>query len=67
MSLRTDQWWEVEGIVGIEVWNSGCELELGRGDSSIHWDEALEHGRELWALAQGRFEEVFGSARAADW
>ena len=30
---------------GIEVWNTGCELEIGRGDSSVHWDEALEHGR----------------------
>jgi predicted metal-dependent phosphoesterase TrpH len=49
--LRTEQWWDVEGIVGIEVWNSGCELELGRGDSSIHWDEALERGRPLHALA----------------
>jgi hypothetical protein len=49
--LRTEQWWDCPGIVGIEVWNSGCELELGRGDSSIHWDEALEHGRLLHALA----------------
>ena len=29
----------------------GCELELGRGDASIHWDEALEHGRPFFALA----------------
>ncbi|HZP72596.1 MAG TPA: CehA/McbA family metallohydrolase [Gaiellaceae bacterium] len=49
--LRTEQWWDCEGLLGLEVWNSGCELELGRGDSSIHWDEALEHGRELWGLA----------------
>ena len=49
--LRTEQWWDCEGIVGIEVWNTGCELEVGRGDSSIHWDEALEHGRRLLALA----------------
>jgi hypothetical protein len=49
--LRTEQWWDEEGIVGIEVWNTGCELELGRGDSSIHWDEALERGRMLYALA----------------
>ncbi|HVU79008.1 MAG TPA: CehA/McbA family metallohydrolase [Gaiellaceae bacterium] len=49
--LRTEQWWDCPGIVGIEVWNTGCELELGRGDSSIHWDEALEHGRLLHALA----------------
>jgi hypothetical protein len=49
--LRTEQWWDCEGLLGIEVWNSSCELELGRGDSSIHWDEALEHGRLLSALA----------------
>jgi hypothetical protein len=49
--LRTDQWEACEGLLGIEVWNSGCELEVGRGDSSIHWDEALERGRPLHALA----------------
>ncbi|HEY6962292.1 MAG TPA: CehA/McbA family metallohydrolase [Gaiellaceae bacterium] len=49
--LRTEQWWDVEGLLGLEVWNTGCELELGRGDSSLHWDEALELGRALTALA----------------
>jgi hypothetical protein len=33
------------------VWNAGCELEIGRGDSSLHWDEALEAGHALTALA----------------
>ena len=49
--LRTDQWEACEGLLGIEVWNTGCELELGRGDASLHWDEALERGRCLYALA----------------
>jgi hypothetical protein len=49
--LRTEEWWDCAGLLGIEVWNTGCELELGRGDSSLHWDEALEHGRSLQALA----------------
>jgi hypothetical protein len=49
--LRVDQWEECEGLVGIEVWNAGCELEIGRGDSSLHWDEALERGHRLFALA----------------
>lgn len=49
--LRTEQWWDTRGLYGIEVWNSGCELELGRGDSALHWDEALEHGRPFFALA----------------
>ena len=43
--LRIDQWEACEGLLGIEVWNTGCELELGRGDASLHWDEALERGR----------------------
>jgi hypothetical protein len=49
--LRTEQWEACEGLLGIEVWNSGCELEVGRGDSSLHWNEALERGRALTALA----------------
>ncbi|MEP6812798.1 MAG: CehA/McbA family metallohydrolase, partial [Actinomycetota bacterium] len=49
--LRAEQWEACEGLLGIEVWNAGCELELGRGDSSLHWDEALERGRPLYALA----------------
>ena len=49
--LRTEQWWDCPGLYGLEVWNSGCELELGRGDSSLHWDEALELGRSLQGLA----------------
>ena len=49
--LRTDLWETCEGLVGLEVWNTGCELEIGRGDSSVHWDEALERGRGFFALA----------------
>ncbi|MGH2934841.1 MAG: CehA/McbA family metallohydrolase [Gaiellaceae bacterium] len=49
--LRTAQWEECDGLVGIEVWNTGCELETGRGDSSVHWDEALERGHRLFAIA----------------
>ena len=49
--LRADQWEDCEGLAGIEVWNTGCELEVGRGDASLHWDEALERGRLLYGLA----------------
>jgi hypothetical protein len=49
--LRTDQFERCEGLVGIEVYNAGCELEIGRGDASLHWDEALERGRPLYAIA----------------
>jgi hypothetical protein len=49
--LRTEQWESCDGLLGLEVWNTGCELEVGRGDSSIHWDEALEGGAALQGLA----------------
>jgi hypothetical protein len=49
--LRTEQWIDCDGLLGVEVWNSGCELEIGRGDSSVHWDEALELGKPLQGLA----------------
>jgi hypothetical protein len=39
-----------ENVAGIEVWNAGCELEVGRGLSSVHWDELLESGRRCFGL-----------------
>jgi hypothetical protein len=66
--LRTDQFEDCEGLVGIEVWNAGCELEVGRGDSSLHWDEALERGRLLYALAtDDSHHPGFDSALAWTW
>jgi hypothetical protein len=38
-------------VAGIEVFNAGCELEVGRGLSSVHWDELLESGRLCPAIA----------------
>ena len=38
-------------VSGIEVFNAGCELELGRGLSTVHWDELLEAGRSCSAIA----------------
>ncbi len=49
--LRVEQWEACEGLLGIEIWNTGCELELGRGDAGLHWDEALEGGRLFYGLA----------------
>jgi hypothetical protein len=49
--LRTDEFEEIEGLAGLEVYNAGCELEVGRGHAALQWDEALEAGRELLAIA----------------
>jgi hypothetical protein len=40
-----------QNVIGIEVYNAGCELEVGRGLSAVHWDELLEDGRLCPAIA----------------
>jgi len=50
-ALRTGDFERCEGLVGLEVYNAACELELGRGLAALHWDEALQEGRLLYALA----------------
>jgi hypothetical protein len=40
-----------ETVRGIEVYNAGCELEVGQGISSVHWDVLLEAGASCFALA----------------
>ena len=40
-----------ESVSGIEVYNGGCELEIGRGVSEVHWDELLEAGARCFGLA----------------
>ncbi|HEX2045624.1 MAG TPA: CehA/McbA family metallohydrolase [Gaiellaceae bacterium] len=49
--LRARDWERCEGVLGIEVYNAGCELEVGRGDAVSQWDEALQAGRRCFALA----------------
>lgn len=40
-----------EGVAGIEVYNAGCELEVGRGLSTVHWDDLLERGARCFGIA----------------
>jgi hypothetical protein len=49
--LRPDDWEAVAGLVGLEVYNAGCELEIGRGLASLHWDEVLERRRPCLGIA----------------
>lgn len=57
-----------ENVAGIEVWNAGCELEIGRGLSSVHWDELLETGRRCYGLASDDSHHPgFDSDRAWTW
>ena len=42
---------KVEGVHGMEVFNTVCEQERGLGYARQTWDELLEMGRRLWGLA----------------
>lgn len=40
-----------EGYSGIEVWNATCAVRWGKGLASVQWDELLQAGRQVLALA----------------
>jgi predicted metal-dependent phosphoesterase TrpH len=40
-----------DGVAGIEVYNAGCELEVGRGLSTVHWDDLLGRGTSCFGIA----------------
>ena len=46
--LRVEEFAGCEGLLGLEVYNAGCELEVGRGVSGVHWDDALEVDGRVW-------------------
>lgn len=42
---------ELDGFIGVEVYNTTCHYAIGRGESAVHWDDLLVRGRRLWGLA----------------
>lgn len=42
---------EVSGYVGVEVYNAVCDLRWNKGHNSVHWDQLLNKGRQLLAVA----------------
>jgi len=41
----------LRGYLGIEVYNTNCDLTIGRGLSSVHWDGLLSSGERLLGFA----------------
>lgn len=41
----------LEGILGIEIFNNGVEIEVGKGHCLVHWDDLLERGKRLYGFA----------------
>jgi len=48
-------WWDLKDVAGdlfgLEVWNTGCDVEIGRGISEVQWDDLLSRGEKIWGLA----------------
>ncbi len=66
--LRMSEVIGCEGIAGLEVYNAGCELEVGQGLAAVHWDEALAAGRRWHAVAvDDSHHPGFDSAHAWTW
>jgi hypothetical protein len=42
---------DLRDIIGVELYNTGCEVEIGRGFSTVHWDNLLASGMALDGLA----------------
>jgi hypothetical protein len=38
-------------LFALEVWNTGCDEELGRGVSEVEWDDLLSRGKKMWGTA----------------
>ncbi len=41
----------LQGHLGLEVYNTTCELDIGKGLSSVHWDDLLTKGLRLLGFA----------------
>ncbi len=42
---------DLEGLVGIEIFNAACQHSGRRGVSTTHWDDLLTCGRRVWGWA----------------
>jgi hypothetical protein len=49
--LTPDELGDLAGVAAIEVYNAGCQVEQGRGDSAQYWDALLSQGIRINAIA----------------
>jgi hypothetical protein len=49
--LRADDLEHSDRFAGLEVYNAGCELDVGRGLAAPYWDDLLGRGRLLFGIA----------------
>jgi len=50
-SLVYEDLMDLKGYVGIEVYNTGCDVEVAKGYAASYWDHLLSSGVECWGFA----------------
>lgn len=41
----------LEGLLGLEVYNTGCDVEINRGYAEVQWNDLLSRGKKLYGFA----------------
>jgi hypothetical protein len=49
--LNINDMTKLRGHIGVEVYNTTCDLTIGRGHSNVHWDDLLAMGHRLLGFA----------------
>lgn len=49
--LTTADMMPVQGIVGVEVFNTSSDRDLGKALAAVQWDDVLARGKRWWGLA----------------
>lgn len=57
---------QIEGYVGIEVYNASCDVEVAKGYGLTHWDNLLSSRRRAWGLAVDDSHKYILPPRDAD-
>lgn len=57
---------KLENYVGVEVYNTGCDVEVAKGYSQTHWDNLLSSHRKVWGLAVDDAHRYFLPPEDAD-
>jgi len=62
---------DLKGYLGIEVYNTNCDLTIERGYSSVHWDNLLSSGNRVMGFAvddaHGRVKPLLPSDWCKAW
>jgi hypothetical protein len=57
---------DLEGCLGVEVFNSTCHFSIAKGHSAVHWDDLLARGKGMSGFAVDDAHQHFSDYRPID-